>query len=237
LSSPWSDIVGAVTDRIDADLLPALYAAASITTSDIRAEFEEQGISYLEPGAQGSVVSLSDLELAAIRVVRQTRSSATVVAAVSGLVGPLAVPPEVLASLVQILRLAQRLAVLFGFDPETDSGRIVMWRAIAAAFEVELPSQGQLGLKVRDLPALLKSQLPAAQAASAWLGRRILSRSITLVARRVSKLIPGLGAGISAWSALRRTEEAGDRMIAIYRRACEGAPIDWGDEVLAVEIP
>ena len=54
----------------------------------------------------GATASASELETAARGVVESTRDRAAMIGFASGLVGAVAVPPEVLASLVQTLRLA-----------------------------------------------------------------------------------------------------------------------------------
>src|SRR5262245_26940075 len=141
MASAFDTIFASLGERLDTDLLPALYAAASVPTADVRSWLRENGIAHVDP-VSGTSASSAELDEAARRVVDQTRDRGTVLGFASGLVGAVAVPPEVLASVVQTLRLAQRLAVLFGFDPETDAGKVVLWRAIAAAYEVDLPAQG-----------------------------------------------------------------------------------------------
>ncbi len=235
MPSPWATLAELLTDRLDADLVPLLYSAASISPSQIRSEFEEDGIAYLDP-ATGRNPPQSELILAATRLIRDTRNQATALAAAAGLAGAVAVPPEVLANMIQMLRLAQRLSVLFGFDPETDAGKLVMFRALAAAYELELPPQAQVGLKVRDLPTLLRSQVPATRNGGAWLLRKVSQRSLAMAIRRATRLIPGLGAGLATWGSLRRVEKAGDRMVEVLHRASEGAGWELSDESVAVEV-
>jgi hypothetical protein len=235
MASPWSVLLGALGERLDEDLLPAIYEAASVPTADIRAWLREAGLAHVDPAA-GQRPELADIETSAERVITTARTRAAALGAIGGLAGAFAIPPEVLASLVHTLRLAQRLAVLYGFDPETEVGRMTMWRAIAAAYEVEMPTQGPIGLKVRDLPDVLRSQVPATRQASGWLARQVLSRSVLNVANRVTRLVPGLGAGMAAWGAQRRIEGMGKRMVGVYARACTDAAFDIEDEVLAVEV-
>ena len=235
MASPWSVLLQAMGERLDEDLLPAVYAAASVPTADIRQFFRDNGLAHLDPQA-GANPGLPELEAAADRVIATARGRAAALGAVGGLAGAIAIPPEVLASLVQTLRLAQRLGVLYGFDPETETGKLVMWRAIAAGYEITLPSQGPIGLKVRDLPDVLRNQVPATRQASGWVARQVATRSVMSVANRVTRLIPGLGAGMAAWGAHRRIDAMGHRMAAVYARACNDTAFDVEDEVLAVEV-
>lgn len=235
MASPFSVLLQALGERLDEDLLPAIYVAASVPTADVRAWMRDSGIPFLDPDA-GNFPSASDLDDSAVRVISHARTRATAFGFASGFAGPVAIPPEVLASIVSTLRLAQRLAVLYGFDPETDVGRLVMWRALAAAYEVELPAQGPVGLKVRELPELLRSQVPATRQASTWLARQVVVRATGTLMSRVTRFIPGLGAGLAGWGAHRRTVALGGRMAEVYRRAMTGVPFDLEGEELAVEI-
>lgn len=236
MASPWQFVIDALADRLDTDLLPAIYAAASVPTPQIRSMFREAGVPFLDPET-GLQPSVSELEEAAARIIREARNASTAVGAVSGVVGAVAVPPEVLASLVQILRMGQRLAVLFGFDPETDAGKLVLWRAIAGAFDISLPEKGELGLRISQLPDLIRSQLPATQQASDWVVRQVATRAALTAAQRVIRVIPGLSMGFSAWTARRRMGKMGERMVEVYRRAMEAQPWELADEALAVEVP
>lgn len=235
MASPFSVLLQAFGERLDEDLLPAIYTAASVPTADVRTWMRDTGLVFLDADA-GSYPSTAELDEAAARIISHTRDRAMAFGVASGFVGAVAIPPEVLASIVSSLRLAQRLAVLHGFDPETDVGRLVMWRALAAAYEVELPAQGPVGLKVRELPDLLRSQVPATRQASAWLARQVVVRATATVMSRITRLIPGLGAGLAGWGAHRRTHAMGARMVEVYRRAMTGAPFDLEGEALAVEI-
>ena len=228
-----------ITDQIDTDLLASIYAAASLSPAEIRASFERDGIPYLDP-ATGRAPALEEVEEAAARVIRQSGGRAAVIGAAAAVGGAAALPPEVAAGIVHTLRLAQRLAVLFGFDPETDAGRIVMVRALAAAWGVEVPPEVQIGLRLRDLPALIQRQVQwgsvAEPRAGAWLVQKAVGLGRDAVARRIARLVPGLSTALSARAALRRTAEAGQRMAAVYRRASDSLPLVEGDEVLAEEI-
>ena len=236
MASPVSVLLQALGERLDEDLLPAIYTAASVPTADVRAWMRDTGIVFVDSDA-GTYPPTSELDDAALRVIVHPRDRATAFGIASGFVGAVAIPPEVLATIVSTLRLAPRLAVLYGFDPESEAGRIILWRALAAAYEFELPAQGPVGLKVRELPDLLRSQVPATRQASAWLARQVLVRATSTVMRRVTRFVPGLGAGLAGWGAHRRTHAMGERMIEVYRRAMTGAPFDLATEELAVEVP
>lgn len=235
MASPWATIAAALADRVDAELLPALYERASLPTSAIRLELREAGIAHWDPEA-GQSPDPGELEAAARAVTKDAVRSAVAVGVVSGFAGAIAVPPEVATQLVGSLRLAQRLAVIYGFDPEKDSGKVVMWRAIAAAYDVQLPTEARLGIRVRELPAVVSAQLPAGRAAGTWLAQFVLSQSAAVAIRRAARLVPGLGAGVGGWSAQSRTTRMAEKMAEVFRRASQAMPFDTEDEEIAVEI-
>lgn len=221
----WKQLLENVEDRLDEDLLPAIYAAVSLPTSEIRDELGERGLIWYDP-LGGRAPSLEELDLSAAELIDASRKRAGALGGVGALAGALAVPPEVLASLVHSLRLAQRLAVVYGFDPETDRGRVLMWRALAAAHDIDLPDQGSLDLKMKDLPAALASQAPSGKNAAVWVTRRMVRYSTRQLTRRVTRLIPGLGTGMAVWRSSRGQEAQGRKMQAIYRGAWDGGGIN-----------
>lgn len=235
MASPWSVIASAVGDRLDAELLPTLYERASVPTAEIRAELRAAGIHFCDPdcGENPDAIALAE---AARMVASSATRTATAMGIAGGFVGVFAIPPEMVAQLIQSLRTAQRLAVVYGFDPDGDTGKIVLWRAIAAAYDVELPTEGKVGLRVRELPRIVSAQLPASRIGTTWLARQMLNRGLGVVAARAGRLVPGLGAGFGGWSAHRRASEMAARMINVYARASAAMPFDLDDESLAVEI-
>jgi hypothetical protein len=235
MPSPLQVILESIGARIDEDLLPSLYEAASAPSAEIRAWLREEGIPHLDPESSRTD-TLEEVEAAARRLVGRAQGRAAAMGVAGGMAGALAIPPEVVATLVHHLRLAQRLAVMFGFDPEDNRGRLVLWRALAAAYEVALPEQMSLGVKVRDLPAAFRSQVPATRQAGVWVAQQLFWRTLGSIAGRVTRIVPGLGAGVAGLSGYRRTAKLGERMIAVYRRAADATPFDLTAEVDAIEI-
>ena len=156
-----------IQDRLDQDLLPSLYAACSLRTSEILTEFAARSIVFSDWRTDQPRPGLSTLDDSAKLLIDQAKVRAGVIGAAGGIGGAVGVAPEVLASLVHTLRMAQRLGVIYGFNPETDRGRVMLWRALAAAYDVELPEQAQLDLRMRDLPGAAARQVPKSEAAAA----------------------------------------------------------------------
>jgi len=221
--SLWRDVLHLVEQRLDENLLPALYAAASLDTAGIREELQGEDLAYADL-REGRVPPMDDLDATAETLIERGRKRAGAVGAAGGVAGAAGVPPEVLALLIQTLRLAQRLAVVYGFDPETDRGQVMLWRAMGAAYQVDVP-EGQLQMRVRDLPSTMKHNLPPAKQAAVWMTRRVVRRAVWQVAAKGVRLVPGLSTGLSAWSAQKRVQAQGRRMADVLRRACEVHPV------------
>ena len=156
--------------------------------------------------------------------------------AIAGLAGFAAVPPEALAALVQLLHLAQRLAIIYGHDPRTDRGRVWLLRALATALDVELPRQGRWDMSLSHLRDARRSALAEGPSSTALVAQTFALRAATTLGTRLTRLVPGLGAGLSAASARRATRRQGRLMIAIFQRSWEGAAQHTGEVEDAVEV-
>jgi len=220
-----SDLLDAVTDRLDEDILPALYAAISVPSERVRQDLRDAGVSFTDP-LGGTWPELAELDQASEGLIARAANRSTVAGAVSGSLGAAGVPPEVVSSMLTDIRLAQRLSILYGVDPASERGRVLLWRALGAAWQVPVPDQGNLALKIRHLPGAFGTQLPAADQAAAWMTRHIVRRAVRQAASRFWRWIPGVGSGLSAVAGRRRARAHGERMRKVYRSTWTGEPLD-----------
>jgi len=204
--------------KADGDLMSGGYHAISVDPDRVRRQLRTAGRPFIQPG--GVAPALAELDATAAWIVEQSRFKTTALSGFAGLAGAPSVPPEIAARGVGIVRLAQRLAIVYGFEPGTDRGRTALWRALAAGLEVELPEHGPVELRVSELPALLR---PSAQPRSigAALAQALVFRSATYVAGRFGRFLPLLSSGFAASEANRHTTQVGARMIAVLRRLSE----------------
>lgn len=219
------DLFGEISDRLDEDVLPALFAAISVETDQIRAELHAADLPYSDPETQ-TWPTLRELDGAAETLIAKAISRSMVTGAVSGAAGAAGVPPEVVASMLQDIRLAQRLSVLYGIDPATERGRVLLWRALGAAWQVPVPDQGSLELRMRDLPTAFGTQLPAPDQAAVWMTRHIVRRAVRQATTKLWRWIPGVATGLSAVAGRKRARSHGERMRDLYRGAWSGEPLD-----------
>ena len=222
--------------RVDEDLLGSFYRAASLDAEQIRVELRASDLPFHDP-ATGRTPTRDQLTVTAEAVIARTARRATLRGALGGFVGALSIPPEIAAAVVESLRLAQRLSVVYGFDPDTDQGRLLLSRAVARAWDVDTQLEGTLGLTLRELSMVLRARLPAVQSVTARLARSVAIRAAVSSSRRMSRILPGVGAGMSGWHARRSAREQGDRMRHVFERAWEGTAPFEGTLEEAVEVP
>jgi len=232
--SPWQIIAEALGQRLDADLIPALYAAASVPVPVLRAELRAAGQAFVDPEA-GQVPEADELARTIAWVVKSSSRTAAAIGAVGGAGGLLSVAPELAASAVSVLRLAQRLALVHGIDPDTDGGKLVIARALAAAYEVRLPDSTRVTTRMSDLGSMVRVG-PGGGVVAGWVGKQVARQSLAAVVRRAVRLVPGLSIGLGGFGAWRRQLVYAERMCAVYARTVEALPFDLGDEALAEEV-
>lgn len=220
------DIVSHLVDQADKRLVGQVVSAVSVETAATRDRLRFSGRPFLDPKCEVRP-TLAEVEHTALHVVRQARVRVGAFGGVASLGGLVSVPPEVLATGVAGLRLAQRLAIVYGFDPETDRGEMAVLRALAAGFEVHLPEGGAMKVRVREVPALLLGQvaLDSTNAGGA-LATAVARRSALLVGRRITRLVPVLFSGWSAIAARDRMDAIGRRMVVVLRQLADAPEIE-----------
>ena len=221
MASLLFQILRNLTERLDEDLLPGLYGVTSLTTAAVQREFREAELPFTDP-VNGTFPPEEELEAAADAVVNRAVKRASVRGAIGGMGGAIAIPPEVVLALVQTVRMAQRLAVLYGIELETDRGKLLLSRAIYAAYELKLPEQQQLDMRISELPQVARQQTPDVQRTTAWIARTVAWQLTRRIGGRLTRVVPGIGAGIGAWDANRSLKVQGKRIRAVYQRSWSG---------------
>lgn len=219
-------------DRADKLAIEGVYAAVSVPAERTRQRLRLRGWSFLDD--QDSTVGAPELRHTAERLVGDAAGRATTLGGFAGLGGLASVPPEIAAQIVALVRLAQRLAVVYGFDPETERGRLAVQQALSAGLEIDLPQGGPLGLRLSDLPRVLAPRAP--RDASVAMTRAVVRSTAWLVVGRFGRFVPVLSAGFGAVAGRRRVRRVGHRMIDVLERLCD-RPIDARVDVVdAIEV-
>ncbi len=218
--------LGEALGEADAVFLGRAYAAVSVDAERTRRRLGVARKPFVDPSATAPYDPAA-VDATARWVVEQSRLKVTALGGIAGLGGAASVPPEALASTIASLRLAQRLAVVYGFDPRSDRGEQAVWRALAAGFDVELPPQGPAGLRVSQVPAVIvrgaRSRYPAGALATA-----VLRQTAWSIGKRMTRwlALPVVSAGVSAAGAHRRFTELGEKMREALARLAEAPSLD-----------
>lgn len=232
----WTQLARDLADRLDTDVPARVSDTLDIDQAAFRAEMHHKGLQFYDP-ATGQRPDEAALDRTAEHLIRQAGRAAAVSGALSGMAGIAGVPPEVAWHLVQLLRLAQRLMVVYGHDPDQDKGRLLGQRAMAAGLEIELPAQSGVGLRVRDLPAVLRDSPPTAHQGATWLAQAAIHQAAKAAFRPVTRSIPGLASAPAAWMARRSMRAQAQRMHALIRRRTAGPRWAGGSTTDAFELP
>jgi hypothetical protein len=213
-----SEILRELTERMDEDLPPYVLQGLSVDVAEYRSDLDAAGLAYIVPASPHHHAPEA-LERSAVIAINKSVRKASVVGAAGGLAGFLGVPPEAAARVLQSLRLAQRLAIIYGHDPTTDKGAIHVRRALACAWDFELPQQANVDMRLSDLPTLIRAGIPAKHSGGVWITRTMLTQATAVVGRRITRIIPGLGIGLGAIQARRSARTQGDRMHQTFLRS------------------
>lgn len=227
-----ADLVADLAQHADERLLAGWYRAISVNPDRVRRQLKASGHHWLDPAV--GTTDLRELDRSATWVIAQSRFGATTIGGVAGMAGAAGVPTEVLAQFVSTLRMAQRLALVYGFDPSTDRGRMALSRALAAGFDVDLPEKGPVGMRVSDLPSVVAPSLISPRTVGTGLLGSILRKSAWTLAARVSRLVPVAGAGVAALDARRDRAEIGERMRLVLRQLAEVKALGLVEEAVEV---
>lgn len=208
--------------RADDGLLAGSYRALSVTTDSERARLRAARRPFADPEAL-EPVPLQALDATADWLVERAARPAGQASGLMGLAGALGVAPEALGLVWIAVRLAQRLAIVYGFDPHSDPGRMVLWRALAAAFELELPEGGRVGMRASELPALFAPRRVRPRTVGSELAGQMVRRAAHLTASRRTR-------------SGERIRVLGHRMRDVFRRLSDapggpGAPPEDAREV------
>jgi hypothetical protein len=223
-----TDLLRAADER----LLSGWYRAISVPAESVRQQLRQSGLAYLDPTS--GQADLSELDRSARWVIDQARHGATALGGIAGLGGLASVPPEVVAQLVSGIRLGQRLAVIYGFDPATDRGRMALFRALADGYEVELPEGGPVGMRISELPSIVAPAFLQPRTVPAALIGEIIRKSAWTLAARLTRVVPVISAGSSAVHARRGIAETGRRMHQTLRKLAGLRPSRLIEEAVEV---
>lgn len=212
----WRERLGEGLDALDRRVLPALQAWSGVDVDAERGRLRSAGWPFVDP--EGLAVAPRHVAATAERVVDAACRTVGGAGAVTGLAGAAGIVPEAALWSVEVVRLAQRLAIVHGIDPRTPRGSLVVRRAVVAA--LGLPAGLGVGEGVVDARL---SSLVRRDSASAALVRGAVRVAAWGTGRRAGRWIPGIGAASGAVDAPRRLRAAAAAMAEVVEMASAGA--------------
>ena len=213
----WTELLQELGLRLDEDLPPWALKSISVEPSEFREMLDSKGWAYVDPKRLSQPTQASVLTTAE-KTIDKAVLRAGIGGAISGVVGWVGVPPEVAARVVQSLRLAQRLAIIYGHNPHSDRGVIHIRSALAAAWDIDLPVQARMDMKLSDVSSVVRGGLPQTHKTPTWLMRVLIGQATATVGRRAVRMVPGLGSGIGFLQSRSTVRHQGLRMLTIFQK-------------------
>jgi hypothetical protein len=197
------------------DVLPALIRASSIDRSRFVADLGRRGL----PVSRAEDLRELDVELID-PVARSIVQSARRVSAVSGvglgMGGWLAVAPEVLQQMVMLLKMAQRLSLLYGIDYQQRTGEVLVWKAMAHAVGADSNLEGATPASLQ-IPARLGRTGMAVNPIVSRIALAVLQRIALRLSAPLGRMVPVVGSGVGMLANYAQMGRAGRRMMEFYR--------------------
>lgn len=216
-------------EQLDLDAADRLYRRVSVDPRRFSRTLRTAGRIWARDGQRPA---LEDVRHTARWVVSQSAFRTGALGGFAGLTGAASIPAEVGLRGVATLRLAQRLLLVYGFDPSQDRGRTALWRVLAAGMEVPLPEHGPVGMRASSVPRALTR---GGRDVGATLTRALFQRTAQSVMRRLTRLVPLASVASNARAASSRTEAVGERMIQVLDRLYEPDLPDDVEEAREIE--
>jgi hypothetical protein len=207
---------------VDRHAIDAIVRRVGVGTQTTRDWLRGRGLAFVEEGPRGRP-SDGDLARTASVVIARSSASASSVGLLAGLGGLWSIPPDVAGRLVSILRLSQRLAVVYGIDPETPRGHAAVLRALAAAFDVDVPDHGFVDSRASAMVRALVPRGGEPGPLAGRVARAAVGASLQGSVSHVGRLVPLVGSGIAARDDARDVAAIGERMLAVFSRLVEAA--------------
>jgi hypothetical protein len=198
---------------MDADrlTLPALTRLTHVNVERERERLRNAGVTWIG----GALPEAWRVDQAARIVIGWSRASAAMSGGVWGLAGALGVLPEYVAQLVGLTRLAQRLALLHGVDPQTDHGRLIVGEALAFGLDVPLPPGGIGVMRVTEALRALGAVPASSMSVPAQVVTALAVRTPGIGAR-IARMAPIVASGVAAVAGQDRVTRLGWRMHAWF---------------------
>ena len=216
--------------QIDDHALDELVEYLSVDKSETIQELQRKDLPWAD---RVPVPNKEELQKSAEWAISRAKNKATIRGAIAGSVGFLSILPEQLAHLTQLLRLIQRLAIIYGIDLDSSKGQAYIIHSFAYMYNIPIPKQHLMKLKLSELVKTYQSDGSNPNVALQYIVKQIVKQTLK---RQGRKLIPGIGIFIGAFDAHSEMNTLALRANEYFsKRYKANAPQDDIED--AIEIP
>jgi hypothetical protein len=216
--------------QIDDNALDELVDYLSIDKAETIQTLQHKGLAWAE---RIPSPSKEDLQSSAQWAINRATNKATIRGAIAGTVGFLSILPEQLTHLTQLLRLIQRLAIIYGINLESSMGQAYLIHSFAYMYNIPVPKQHLIKLKISELVNTHKSDGSNPNIALQYIVKQIVKQTLKKQGR---KLIPGIGIIIGAYDAHSEMNTLAKRGNEFFSKRYQANTVQ-DDIEEAIEIP
>ena len=193
-----------------------VYDMISVDPDDVLADARGIGIQVRSVEDLRSVRT-SVLDGLADQYIRNAKLMTSLSGAGLGAGGLMLVGPDVSILAASLLRLAQREAIVYGFDYRVPSESLHVWAALGRALGVEKVADGAGQVAVRNLPKLLAQGAGKSTAFKALIKAIAARLGLLVTERGLARALPLVGAGVAAVTNYQIVRELGEKMRTYFR--------------------
>lgn len=192
-----------------------IYELISVSTDDILADAKGLGV-QISSIQELRAVRTTVLDGLSDQYIRNAKLMTSLSGAGLGAGGLLMAGPEISILAANILRMAQRISIVYGFDYHNPGEALHVWASIARALGVEKVSDGASNVAVRNLPKLLAGG--ARTEAFKSLIKMIAARLGLLVTERgLARALPLVGAAVAGVTNYQLVRDLGGKIQSYFR--------------------
>ncbi len=188
------DVARGVLDALDDGLLQALYRLTWVDVDGVLGDLKAGGTTVGEVADLHSIAA-ERLDPVADSYIRKARRNAALSGASLGAGGWMALPPGLGHLVVVIVRLAQRLSLVYGFDYRSARGEIELWKALAHAVDADVDWEGTEAELMRRLPVVVTGTGTFANPLLLKALQAVVMRIAIAAGTRVTRWVPVVGGG------------------------------------------
>lgn len=224
------DLAQDLLSALDDGLIQGLYRLASVDPAAVLDDLSTSG-TPVEAIDAVRRVPVEVIDPLARRYVREASRAAAVSGASLGFGGWVGVPPGLLHLVVLLVRLAQRLSVVYGVDFRTGKGEIELWKALAHGVGADVDWEGTEAELMRRLPAVVTGTGTFSNPLLVKAAQAVLMRIALSSGARLTRFVPVVGAGSGAVLNYLEVVRVGRRLVETYRTRHAIAGFDPGQAV------